>query len=194
MSEKNQPFIINDRRKFTAEGDLRPDAPPDEPRAAVPPPPPAPEPTAEADPEIPPPPTAEQVAEVLSAYQATTDRLDTAVRAANPSMGPIPQMTFERFMQSVYMNAMMQLGAAAPEGQEPRLDLMGARQTIDMLGMLAVKTKGNLTEAETRFLDTGLFELRMAFLEVTQALSQAAAAKGIPGTGLNPTSGPTLIR
>ncbi len=192
MSEKNQPFVINDRRKFTSEGELRPDAPHEEPRAEAPKPPPAPVP--EVAPEIPPPPTTEQTEQSRSAYHATTDRLDTALRASNPTMGPIPEMTFERFIQSVYMNALVQLGAAAPEGQEPRIDLLGARQTIDMVSMLAEKTKGNLTEAEDHFLETALFELRMAFLEVTQALSQAAAAKGISGTGLGPTAGPSIVR
>jgi len=54
---------------------------------------------------------------------------------------------------------------------------MGARQSIDMLSVLADKTKGNLTPAEQRMIDSALFELRMAFLEITQALARSAAAK-----------------
>jgi hypothetical protein len=48
---------------------------------------------------------------------------------------------------------------------------MGARQTIDMLGVLAEKTKGNLSELEDRTLQTALFDVRMAFLELTNMIS-----------------------
>ena len=86
-------------------------------------------------------------------------------------------MSFEQLVQSVYMTAIMQLGGATPQGQQPQVDIMGARQSVDMLGVLAEKTKGNLTPDETRLLDSALFELRMAFLEITQALARSAAAK-----------------
>ena len=48
---------------------------------------------------------------------------------------------------------------------------MGARQTIDMLGVLAEKTKGSLNELEDRTLQTALFDVRMAFLELTNMIS-----------------------
>jgi hypothetical protein len=99
-------------------------------------------------------------------------------------------MTFEALVQSVYMSAIVQLGGATPEGQQPQVDILGARQSIDMLGILAEKTKGNLTESEQRLLDSALFELRMAFLEITQALARSAAAKSP-----NPTPGkPSIVR
>jgi hypothetical protein len=50
--------------------------------------------------------------------------------------------------------------------------LAGARQTIDTLGMLADKTKGNLTPREQGFLQNCLYELRMAYVEVTNALAR----------------------
>lgn len=190
MSEQNKPFVITDRRKFTSEGELRPDAETThadqereaaaEPVAPVAPPPsPAAEentqPPAEAD--YPPPPTAEQIEQANAAYQATSDRLETAIRAANPGSDHAPPMTFDALVQSVYMSAIMQLGGATPEGQQPQVDILGARQSIDMLGVLAEKTKGNLTESEQRLLDSALFELRIAFLEITQALARSAAAK-----------------
>ena len=63
------------------------------------------------------------------------------------------------------------------------MDILGARQTIDLLGVLAEKTKGNLTDAEDRMLQTVLFEVRMAFLELTsmitlQGVQPPAAAAG----------------
>jgi hypothetical protein len=66
---------------------------------------------------------------------------------------------------------MIQMGAGTQEGQRPRVDIMGARQTIDMLGVLAEKTKGNLNELEDRTLQTVLFDVRMAFLELTNMIS-----------------------
>jgi hypothetical protein len=74
-------------------------------------------------------------------------------------------------VQQFYLSAMLQMGAGAQEGQRPRVDIMGARATIDLLGVLAEKTKGNLTEAEVRMLDSVLFELRMAFLELTSMVT-----------------------
>jgi hypothetical protein len=48
---------------------------------------------------------------------------------------------------------------------------VGARTTIDLLGILAEKTRGNLTDAEDRILQTVLFEARMAFLELTSMMA-----------------------
>jgi hypothetical protein len=66
---------------------------------------------------------------------------------------------------------MIQMGAGAQEGPRPRVDIVGARTTIDLLGVLAEKTRGNLTEAEDRTLESVLFEVRMAFLELTSMIS-----------------------
>jgi hypothetical protein len=108
-----------------------------------------------------------------------------------------PAMSFEQIVQSIYMSTIVQLGGATPEGQQPKIDLMGARQSIDMLSILAEKTKGNLTPAESALMDNALFEVRMGFLEVTQALARSAATRqppppGSPGAG---TPGrPSIVR
>lgn len=200
MSEQNKPFVVTDRRKFTAEGELRPDAPPSEERERHDPPAteaPAVAPAAtdvqEAAPkEELPPLTEEQINQARTAYQATAERLDTAIRATNPGMDHPPAMSFEQIVHSVYMTAIMQLGGATPEGQQPQVDLMGARQSIDMLSVLAEKTKGNLNADESRLLENALFELHMGFLEITQALARSAAAKA---QGSGPTPGrPSIVR
>jgi hypothetical protein len=66
------------------------------------------------------------------------------------------------------------------QGGQPRVDLIGARQTIDTLSLLSEKTKGNLTSVEQNFLQNCLYELRMAYVEVTNALARPpqAAASG----------------
>jgi hypothetical protein len=80
-------------------------------------------------------------------------------------------MSFEKFVASLYMSSLMQLGLAAPQGAKPQVDLLGARQTIDTLAILQDKTKGNLTPAEQNMLQNCLYELRMAYLEVTNLLA-----------------------
>jgi hypothetical protein len=127
--------------------------------------------TEEAPPEMPPAPTAQESREQKTAYDASAQRLEDMVRAQNPAMGAPPQVTFEHLVQQFYVSAMIQMGAGTQEGQRPRVDILGARQTIDMLAVLADKTKGNLSESEDRTLQTVLFEVRMAFLELTSMIT-----------------------
>jgi hypothetical protein len=105
-----------------------------------------------------------------------------------------PEMNFERLVQSVYMTAIMQLGGGTPEGQKPQVDLMGARQSIDMLSVIAGKSEGNLTREEQRLIDSALFELRLAFLDITQALSRSSAGKAGPPAPGGPGFGPSIVR
>jgi hypothetical protein len=120
---------------------------------------------------MPPPPTAEEKREQETAYEASAQRLEDLLRAQNPAMGAQPPIKFEHLVQQLYLSALMQMGAATPEGQRPRVDIIGARQSIDLLGVLEEKTKGNLTENEERVLESILFELRMTFLELTKMIS-----------------------
>jgi hypothetical protein len=122
----------------------------------------------------PPAPTAEESHEQKNAYEASAQRLEELLRAQNPGMGAPPPVTFEHLVQQFYVSAMIQMGAGAQEGQRPRVDIVGARTTIDLMGVLAEKTRGNLTDAEQRTLDSVLFEVRMAFLELTSMISVQA--------------------
>lgn len=120
---------------------------------------------------MPPPPTAEEKREQAAAYEASAQRVEDLMRAQNPTLGAQPPIKFEHLVQQLYLSALMQMGAATPEGQRPRVDIIGARQSIDLLGVVEQKTKGNLTANEVRMLDTVLFELRMTFLELTKMIS-----------------------
>jgi hypothetical protein len=124
--------------------------------------------------ELPPVPTAQESKEQKVAYDASAQRLEELVRAQNPAVGPQPPITFENLVQQFYVSAMIQMGAGAQEGQRPRVDILGARTTIDLLGILAEKTRGNLTTTEENTLQTVLFEVRMAFLELTNMISLQA--------------------
>jgi hypothetical protein len=120
---------------------------------------------------MPPPPSAEEMREQETEYEASAQRVEDLLRAQNPAMGAQPPIKFEHLIQQLYLSSLMQMGAATPEGQRPRVDIIGARQSIDLLGVMEEKTKGNLTDIETRMLETVLFELRMTFLELTKMIS-----------------------
>ncbi len=188
MPEKKQEsFTVTDRRPFTSEGEIRKEVAPEEgsgapsvaespaaKQAATPPQP---------EHEAPPTPTAAEQQEQADAYRKSSKDLDTRVELSGHSAKDL-EMTFERFMASLYMTAMLQLGLMHEQGGQPRVDLIGARQTIDTLSLLAEKTKGNLTGTEQNFLQNCLYELRMAYVEVTNALSRPpqtpAANAGTP--------------
>ncbi len=247
MPEKPPAFVVHDRRKFTAEGEIREDyvAPPPAPAAPlledsarlVPTPePPAPSAkvvtmaspyrsTVEADdleragaPDeevvelgadelagddfddealdsssdfaaeaeaLGPAPTAAESAAQNTAYQKSTRQLDTLLQQANPGMPAQGAVTFEHVIQSFYLSAIMAMGAGTEPGQKPRIDIVGARQAIDMLAVLGEKTKGNLSAKEEKLLQTVTFEMRMMFLELTNAIAKQATQPppGTPGTG-----------
>jgi hypothetical protein len=177
-------FEVIDRRKFRGDEDQenQPAAPSEPaepgagPRLVVTEPKPEPEPVAAAEAEeqgqeMPPTPTAQESREQKKAYDASAQRLEDLVRAQNPAVGAQPPITFEHLVQQFYVSAMIQMGAGAQEGQRPRVDIMGARNTIDLLGVLAEKTRGNLTEAEDHALQAVLFDVRMAFMELTSMIS-----------------------
>ncbi len=181
MSEKPK-FEVIDRRKMKAEEEQHAPKPATEPEKAPEKKPESAGPrlvtsepaTTAGDGEtagMPEPPTAEESREQKSAYDASSERLDDLIRAQNPGVEKQPPITFESLLQQLYLSAMVQMGAGTPEGQRPRIDILWARQTIDLLGVLAEKTRGNLSVAEEKALQMVLFEARMAFLELTKMIT-----------------------
>jgi hypothetical protein len=77
-------------------------------------------------------------------------------------------LNFTGFVFSLMHTAAVHLGDAADpvSGQMQAPNLEGARQMIDILGLLEEKTRGNLTAEERQLLEQGLYELRMRFVEV----------------------------
>jgi hypothetical protein len=168
MAEKKPDFVVSDRRKFTDEGELRTevrDEPPAESQQGG---------EAAADPPPDPPSHAEQEAQ-HEEYRASGRKLDDILAAGGHGTAEDFVMSFERLVQSVYVTAMLQLGMMHRESETPRPDIVAARQTIDTLGVLKDKTKGNLTSSEENLLQNVLFELRMAFLEITNAITRPPA-------------------
>src|SRR5437879_11255033 len=86
------------------------------------------------DPNIPPSPSAAEQQAQADAYRKSSRDLDARVELGGHSAKEL-EMTFERFLASLYMSAMIQLGLMHEEGGEPRLHLIGARQPIATLSL-----------------------------------------------------------
>jgi hypothetical protein len=149
----------------------------------------APEPAAEAGhggaPAMPPPPPAEEFANQTESYKAAAQRIEDLIRAQNPAMGAQPPIGFENLVQQFYLSAMIQMGAGAQPGERPRIDIVGARTTIDLIALLYEKTRGTLSETEDAMLRTVLFEVRSVFLELASMVSMA----GVKGGPMTPPPG-----
>jgi hypothetical protein len=180
-------FTVTDRRLFTSEGELRTEVAeePEIPKpASVADVPPAPAISEDVPPatEMPPLPSVGEQQAQADAYKKSSKAVDSQVEMSGHSVKDF-EMTFERFMASLYMTAMLQLGLMRQQGEQPRIDIIGARQTIDTLSLISEKTKGNLTPVEENFLQNSLYELRMAYVEVTTALARPPEAPPATGTG-----------
>ena len=184
QEKKDSGFKVSDRRLFTSDGELRTELSEEEtPPSTEKPPASQSAATSPSAQEIPVPPTASEQKAQHEAYQQSSRDLDSRVELSGHSAKDL-EVSFERFLASLYMTAMLQLGLMHEQGGTPQIDLIGARQTIDTIGMLAEKTKGNLTPKEKSFLENCLYELRMAYVEVTNALAHPPQQPG-PSTGTN---------
>jgi hypothetical protein len=197
MAEKRREessFTVTDRRLFTPDGELRSDVPqesappkpvasaaPQEPASTPPQQPAATDVSTPEDRDMPTPPSSAVQEAQAAAYKQSAKDLDTQVELSGHSVKDF-EITFERFLASLYMTAMLQLGLMRQQGAQPQVDIIGARQTIDTLSLISEKTKGNLTPAEANFLQNSLYELRMAYVEVTNALARPPQPGPATGT------------
>ena len=78
-------------------------------------------------------------------------------------------LSFTAFVLSLASTAAIHLGDLADPstGQRQPPYVEGASQMIEILTLLDVKTRGNLTAEERQVLEQVLYELRMRFVEVT---------------------------
>ncbi len=175
MDEEKEPeFQVTDRRRITSEGDLREGAE-DTPRPEPTPPLPLSRPAAQ--PAGPTPSTPTLLEPVFSApapsAPAPSVEAEQAARkyaAVGTGIGP----SFDKIVVFFTQTAMLQLGLLTTDPSQPlEPDLFGARDTIDMLALLADKTRGNLAPGEQRLLDSSIYELRMAWMELNRKYSKA---------------------
>jgi uncharacterized protein DUF1844 len=176
--EKRPEFVVTDRRKFNVDGEPRPDAPVE---TAAAPAPPAPAPVAEpvaapakpvAAPAVEIRPSAASVPDLETGYNG--DRERTAFGGQ--------KMEFIHLLDMLVQTAMMYAGAME-SGTERRVDVVGLRQMIDLIGVLEEKTRGNLTEQEAGILSNTMFQLRMTYMEIVNMIDKQAMQKapGAPG-------------
>jgi hypothetical protein len=106
--------------------------------------------------------------------------------ADDQSLGELPEPSFLHFVSGLAVQVMMFLGQVEnPLLRKRVLDLPAARYNIDVLGILAEKTKGNLTPEEDRSLVALLADLRLRYVETVKAAAgrraaRAAAALSVP--------------
>ncbi|HUL38016.1 MAG TPA: DUF1844 domain-containing protein [Thermodesulfobacteriota bacterium] len=82
--------------------------------------------------------------------------------------GLLPEIDFTHFMFSLSTSALIQLGEIEdPFTKKLVKNLPLAKQTIDLIGMLNEKTKGNLTPDEEKVMQYLLYDLRMRYVKST---------------------------
>jgi len=80
--------------------------------------------------------------------------------------GPLPEIDFTSFIFSLSTSVLIQLGEVKdPFTQKLVKNLPLAKQTIDLIGMLKEKTKGNLTPEEDKIIEHILYDLKMRYVK-----------------------------
>ncbi len=136
--EEEKPIRVVDRRMFTPEGELRPEFAVEE----------------ATEPQAPPP--------------AAPPREQHRSSAEPPPSPAEPRSEFASIVRSFATTAYSALGLLPDPAGTRHGDPLVARQMIDWLGVLESKTRGNLSFEESDFLSRALYELRLAYVEVTR--------------------------
>jgi len=158
--EEEKPIRVVDRRMFTPEGELRPEFASE--GAAEAPERPAPPQERAAPPVEPTRPPAGQT-------PADAEPREPPGGAAAGEEAGAPRSAFALIVQLLAMPAYAALGMVPdPTSGRQRVDRNAAREMIDLLAVLEQKTRGNLSFEESNFLSRVLYDLRLAFVEVSR--------------------------
>lgn len=138
MDDKQEKgFVIKDRRRFDDSGQARPAAP------------------------------GEEAAKPQEAEPGAKGAAPGPEKPGQPAQGQasLPDLNFSTFVFSLGTSAMVHFGDFPdPVTKKAERNLEAAKQTIDILGILKDKTKGNLNDEEDRLLESLLYELRMRYV------------------------------
>ena len=153
--EDSKGFQVRDRRRFTAEGDIRDENAENEPAAA--------DASAAAGARID---AAAQEQAQAGSPASSRASSQTGTGPGAPGDEPAPEITLGAFLMSLSTQALFCLGEI-PDPVEGKVkeDLQAARELIDILAMLQQKTRGNLDADEARLLEDILFDLRMRYVK-----------------------------
>jgi hypothetical protein len=147
--EQAKGFKVEDRRRFSAEGELKPEHRGPEQATAQPS---AEHATSEGAPSAA---RGDSQAPEAPRYNAFAQQREAA-----------PEITFGTFVVGLSTQALVHLGELPdPQTNQPAADLSAAQQLIDIIAMLENKTRGNLDHDEQAMLEAILFELRMKYVE-----------------------------
>jgi len=139
MPEKKD-FIIKDKRMFSEEGQDNQE----EERAAK----------------------EEEMAESSETEAKASESEDASASAEDAESFQLPEINFATFIFSLNTSVLVHLGIIDdPASGKKVKNLTLAKQTIDILGMLEEKTRGNLTKDEESMLKNMLYDLRMIYVK-----------------------------
>ena len=92
--------------------------------------------------------------------------LNDTEKSTQKDLPRIPEASFSLFVSSLVTQALFSLGEVEnPFSKTIEQNLDQAKFTIDTLQVIKDKTSGNLTDDETKLLDTALYDLRMRYVE-----------------------------
>ena len=87
-------------------------------------------------------------------------------REEEPQKIPLPEVSLSSLIFSLSSSALLHLGEITdPQTGEKKEDLALAKHSIDTIGMLKEKTRGNLTEEEDKFIESILTDLRWRYVK-----------------------------
>ena len=129
-------FVIRDRRRFTDEGERKETAEP------------------------------EQKAEQTEAGIREEKKGEPEAASEKVDQTPLPEINFSTFIFSLNTSALLHLGEVPDPatGKQPE-DLALAKPTIDLIGMLEEKTRGNLSSDEANLIKHILYDLRLRYVQ-----------------------------
>ena len=99
--------------------------------------------------------------------QPKMEKREESPREEKPEQdASLPEITFPSLLLSLSTSALIQLGEIQdPVSKQTVKTLPLAKQTIDIIGMLKEKTKGNLTSDEEKLLEHMLYDLKLRYVK-----------------------------
>lgn len=98
--------------------------------------------------------------------EKTAKQEKTEKRKEKPEFRPLPKGDFSTLVSMLVSQTLFALRLLHPKDEQPQLNLELAKFNIDLLEVLAEKTKGNLSDEEKQMLENSLDELRMAYVKI----------------------------
>lgn len=96
------------------------------------------------------------------------ETIEESIKKDKQQETPLPEISFVNLIFSLSTSALIQLGEIQdPITQQLAKNLPLAKQTIDLIGMLKEKTKGNLPTDEEKVLENILYDLRIRYVKAT---------------------------